>query len=209
MKKIILSLLFLIVPFKIIAGPAGDDFKHIEPYFYVAIAEASYEGTKNGAQERLNQLLGSNQAKVLDFKDHSSVLYGSNHFILVEDRLGGKHIAIEGSNSARNWLGNLVGFPGRGLVAEYDVPPRIRKSMQKIVEGWKKKHQHIISIVGHSQGGMYASQLKASKKDKYKHTVAMTFNGYKIKKDKNSDQYHFLIKTEHAASLLTSSGRYI
>lgn len=204
--------LFHIISFKLFgaAHACADAMRYTKnpPIFYAALAEAAYEKSSMEAFMRVRKLVGS-RTSVLSRKVYRSGAFGKTSFILAKDKSGDLHVAIEGSNDVGNWVANAL-FPIRGTVTRYDVPDNTRKAMHKLIKHWEKKHKKpIASISGHSQGGMYASQLVHWKNKHYREsgTQVITFNCYKPKKAKN--QLHFLVTKEHAVSLVTSSGRYI
>lgn len=189
------------------AYTASNSYQDQNPYFYVVLAEASYCKSKREAQQLINKLLGGNAGTVIKFKEFNTWMsYGTTNIILFKDNHNKNHVAFKGSSSVDNWIGNIA-MPIRGCFAEYDVPPRVRDGMHGVVHDWKKKHGTITTMSGHSQGGMYASQVAASHKKHYKETTIITFNAYKPKKKEN--QLHFAISTEHASTLFSPTKRYI
>lgn len=184
-------------------------YKKQPPLNFAAFAEVAYEDGKTDANFRVGRLLGQGVATVLSRKIYRGTIFGKTNFMLIKDKNNEMHVAIEGSNDVGNWIANAV-MPIRGTITGYDVPEYTRRAMHKIIKHWEKKYkQPIVSISGHSQGGMYASQLVHWKKKHYSKTgtEVITFNCFKPKKEKN--QLHFLVAKEHLVSLVSPSGRYI
>jgi hypothetical protein len=208
-RQIIYSLLLSFCVTSIHGAAFGPDgFKCNSPIFYAALAEAAYQSHKHSAQSTINVYY--NGATVVAHKEHFSKLFGKTTFIGVKDKFGNFHVAIEGSNSAHNWLGNAVA-PINGLVNKYDVPEGTIKDMYKLIRRLTQQYGALMSLIGHSQGGMFASQIasyqgKHDDKHKYKETQVITFNGFKIKPGKN--QIHFAIGNEMAATLCSKDSRY-
>lgn len=187
-------------------GP--DAFKCNPPIFYTALAEAAYQNHDYSAQATINVYYQG--ATVVAHEEHPSTLFGETTFIGVKDPFGNFHVAIEGSNSARNWLGNFAA-PINGMFNKYDVPEATLRDMHKRIRRMTQKYGALMSLIGHSQGGMFASQIasyqgKHGNKHKYKDTQVITFNGFKVKPGKN--QIHFAIGNEMAATLLSKDTRY-
>lgn len=172
------------------------------PFYYAVLAEAAYKSSKSEAQKVIGRY--KCKATVIDRKSFVS-RYGSTNLLLVKDANGDLHIAVEGTNSLRNWRGNIL-MPVRGYVKEFDVPADIRNAMHKIFKAWGARGS-LVSIIGHSQGGMYASQVVASREKKYPDTQVITFNGFKIKSGKN--QLHLANPAESASTLCSPKHRYV
>lgn len=205
-------------------------FRDKPPFFYAVIAAAAYKHDCAKAQEVLDKHLGAGQATAEECRDFENDAFGHTNLLLVKEKdekgkTGRLHIGIEGSSEIGNWVGNAL-MPLRGLVSDYDVPHGIRKKMHRIFKHWEKSRpgSTLVSIVGHSQGGMYASQVVRSHHEHYTkplknksknidrskrqgRTTVVTFNGFKPKSKGN--QYHFATAKECAATLFSSNGRYI
>lgn len=200
-------------------------FRDQDPYFYAVIAAAAYKHDCTKVQKVLNKHLKPGEATALDCVDFKNDAFGHTNLLLVIDSNKRLHVGIEGSSEIGNWRGNVL-MPIKGLVSDYDVPHGIRKKMHRIFKKWEAKYpgSTLVSIVGHSQGCMYASQVvrshhehytkplkdKSGKIDRNKRqgrTTVVTFNGFKPMAKGN--QYHFATEKECAATWFSSNGRYI
>lgn len=194
-------------------------FKDQPPFFYAAIASAAYKHRSEDAQAYLDKKIGAGKATVLQTVPYKQSLYGNTNMILVKDDKNRLHVGFEGSTDLRNWVRN---FKSLFKTVDKDV----LRGMHGVITDWEKFQpgSTLVSIVGHSQGGMYASQMaklyashytkprktKSGKIDRSKRSgraAIITFNAYKPKKRGN--QYHFATKKECGATLFSSSGRYI
>ncbi len=208
-SALLCTIIFL--PCNLLSAANKERYKKIAPYFYAALAEATYKENKTKSQKMLDKLLKNEKEKatVIGRKVHKSKAFGRTNFLLVKDNHGNMHVGIEGTSEGRNWIGNAY-MPARGTTTEYDVPGKIRAAMHNIIKQWRQeKRLPLASIVGHSQGGMYASQVAHHHDKHYKNagTTIITFNAYKPKK--KSNQLHFKVKNEHASTLCSPSRRYI
>lgn len=177
--------------------------------FYATVADAVYEKHKHKSQKTCDKILGNGVAVVLDHQEHTSTTFGKTNFIVVKSNKTKEiTVGIEGSNSIHNWIGNGIA-PTIGSVKEFDVPHQTRKEMHDRMKKIAKKYGVISYVVGHSQGGMFASQLLKAKKDSdtYKAARVITFNGFKVKSDPK--QLHLAIKNEAAATNCSPKDRYV
>lgn len=201
------------------ATELSQKFKDKPPYFYAAIAKAAYKHRSKDAQEYLDKKLGAGQTEVLQTVTYKQSLYGDTNMILVKDDNNRLHVGFEGSTDMGNWLLNA-----KSLFK--DVDKDVLRGMHKVITGWEEWRPGftLVSIVGHSQGGMYASRMaslykshytkpattKSGKIDRSKRpgrTTVITFNAYKPKK--KDFQFHFATQDEHLVTLFSSKGRYI
>jgi hypothetical protein len=87
------------------------------------------------------------------------------------------------------------------------VPEQLFKTVQKeILRPWRKKYGKFTTMIGHSRGGMFASQIAYFFPKLYRKVQIITFNGFKPKEGPN--QIHFLTQHEHAVSVVSSSDKY-
>ena len=205
-NRILLSLIGFTTVFSAVAQGAAHEYQKNSPLFYAVIAEAVYKDTKDKAQKCIDKLLGPNQATVLKHEKHPSVTFGETNFILVKDSKGLRYVSIRGANGFRNWLGNGVSVVN-GFIHDKDVPATTLKEMKSRINKYIKKYGTITTIVGHSLGGAFASQIVTAYEGKFQKVQVITYNGLKIKKGKN--QIHLLVKNEHGSSMLSPLGRYI
>lgn len=194
-------------------------FRDQTPFFYAAIASAAYKHHASDAQAFLDKKLGIGKAQVLQTVSYKQSLYGKTNMILIKDDNDRLHVGFEGSTDFGNWLRNLKS-------SVVDVEKDVLKGMHKIITDWEawRPENTLTSVVGHSQGGMYASQVvrkfhahytqprktKSGKIDRSKRqgrATAITFNAYKPKKAPY--QFHFATKNENGSTLFSSKGRYI
>merc|ERR1711916_121682 len=194
-----------------------------ELFFYTVLADAAYEISIYKMQESIDNRLGFRFATVLERKVIKSFLWaqGETHIALVRDNTGHGHVVFDGSNDIGNWIGNLLIQPLHGMIFEYDITDDQAKAVKKCVEDWLSTHWNlnIASFVGHSRGGMYASQFmditgkdghSSSIRSRYSGACAVTFNGLKPKPSNNGVlQFHFLMQNEHSVSLISPRRRYI
>lgn len=194
-------------------------FRAQDPYFYAAIASAAYKHKTRDAQAHLDHKLGVGKVKVLQTVMYKQSLYGNTNMILVKDDKNRLHVGFEGSSDIGNWVHNVK-------LAFKSVDKGVLRGMHKVIYNWQRWQPGctLASVVGHSQGGMYASQVvrkfykhytqpqrtKSGKIDRSKRqgrATAITFNAYKP--IKAPYQFHFATKNERGATLFSSKGRYI
>jgi hypothetical protein len=194
-------------------------FRDQDPYFYAVVAKAAYKHSRKSVQKVLDKKLGTGRAEVLQTVTYRQSLYGNTNMILVKDDRNRLHVGFEGSTDLGNWARNLKSL-------YKNVEKDVLRGMHNVITDWEKWQPGctLVSIVGHSQGGMYASQLvrlykrhytepaktKSGKIDRSKRSgraTVITFNAYKPKKAPY--QFHFATEDEHAVTLCSSKGRYI
>ena len=190
----------------LVSGQSFSNYKANSPFFYAAIAEASYAKTAQESQSKLDRLLGPSKAQIIARHKIGALFLGTTNIILVRDHRGLFHIGFEGSNDIGDWIGNVIINPTRGSIFKYDVTSSIDKKMHRLMMSWKKEVGSITSIVGHSRGGMFASQVPHKHSEYYKGTQIISFNCLKPKAGDN--QLHLAVKKERGATLLSSNGRY-
>ena len=200
MKKLSFVILFFLSSF------VFAEYQKNSPFFYAALAEASYQKGAARVQRKMDQLFGKRIALVVDYKTIRAYFGASTDVILVRDIHGLHHIVYEGSDDLGDWLGNVIVNPTRGTFYEYDVTKSVDLKMHRLMMIWKQKVGKITTIIGHSRGGMFASQVAHKHKNDYRGVQVITFNAYKPKAASN--QLHLAVKSEHASTLLSSNGRY-
>lgn len=200
------SILLGLLLFFFAHGQVFGSFKDNTPFFYASLAEASYAKNGREAQIKLDRLLGKGLATVLKHHKIVSTFRSSTIIILVKDAKGKFHVAFEGSNDIGDWLGNVIINPTRGAFYKYDVTKKVDQKMHTLMMNWKKQVGSITAIIGHSRGGMFASQVPHKHSRDYRGTQVITFNSLKPKAASN--QLHLAIKNERVSTLLSSNGRY-
>lgn len=201
MKRLSFAIFLFLFSTKIFA-----DYKSQAPFFYAALAEASYTKNVRQSQMILDRLLGKGEVKVHRVVKVPTALRASTMVILVEDKMNQFHVGFEGSNDLGDWLGNIIINPTRGTFYEYDVTKGADQRMHNLMMSWKRQVGGLTSIVGHSRGGMYASQVPHKHGADYENTQIITFNALKPKARGN--QLHLAVKSERASTILSSNGRY-
>lgn len=201
------------------ATELSQKFRAQDPFFYAAVASAAYKNSRTRAQEHLNDKLGAGKATVLRRTVYHQSLYGDTNMILVKDDKNRLHVGFEGSSDMGNWLHNVK-------IAFKTVDKDVLRGMHNVITKWERSWPSctLASVVGHSQGGMYASRVvrlyrkhyteplrtasgKIDRSKRQGRASVITFNAYKPKKAPY--QFHFATKNERGATLFSSKGRYI
>ena len=211
-------------------------FKDQPPYFYAVLAQAAYEHNHDDAQKYLDKKLGTGVAMARQCTMFHGGIYGRTNLLAVTDNKNRLYIGIEGSTETGNWIRNLTAmFPQ--LNDKYNIDHRTRKKLHRIFKRWEEhnwpKSEHnctLVAIVGHSQGGMLASQVGRSHEEHYtKPRTQKTKSGKKTKVLDRSkrqgrttiigfntyypidraNQHHFATKHESFATLLSPGFAYI
>ena len=172
-----------------------------DPNFYYHVAEAAYL-VKCEAQKYMDRVFGKGVVSVLDQNDVKHHTWwkridGTWKMTLFKDtRSGELCIGFEGTNSLRNAIGDVLHH-----IAD---PTGLFRDMGAVADKWVKKltgGRNIWSVVGHSEGGFFATHMKKSW-DVYR----ITFDAHKA--ERGAKNINLRLHEDPVSGILSVRDRY-